>query len=275
MDFKIGQNVKPKKIVEGGVVIFEEYDAVKALVEVIPTQSQCEIYGFDYRNSTCFSNIKSTEINDYNDINDFIIGTNSGYFNIIGVNNEIKHKCFANSIIGNNNVVSDYTNNTTISGTKGEANYNNSQVLAGNQIADLETRQSTMLLAGVDTASAAWTISYLNNDGATLFNIKDNSIISFTAFVTGVIVGGTGAGNNGDFKSWIERGTVVNRAGTSAISRTRQNIATNGTTSGWNTQADVSSINDLRIKVKGAANKDIKWIIKLEVIEMRTGVDLS
>ena len=66
MDFKIGQSVKPKKIVVGGVVIFEEYDAAKILIEVIPTQSQCEIYGFDYRDSTCFSNIKSTEINDYN-----------------------------------------------------------------------------------------------------------------------------------------------------------------------------------------------------------------
>lgn len=275
MDFKIGLSVKPKEIDSLNRVIFVNASDVITTA----TEDECSAYGFIYNKAQCYYLYDDTKmipdtqvanIGSRNHIEENVLDTA-----VIGIDNILYRESNNSLIVGDSNALSS-ASNTLIIGTKSEATYNNTQVLGGNKTDDvLGERQNTLVLAGVDTTNSAWTTSYLNDDGATLFNIKDNTIVSFTAFVTGVRVGGTGAGNNGDFKSWIERGTAVTRGSTATISRTRQNIGTNGTTTGWNTQSNVSSVNDLRVRVKGANNYNIKWIIRLEITELRTGVDLS
>lgn len=279
MNYKIGFLIKPDLILENNEVTFIRSSDGKLATY---TESDCLAYGFIYNDSKCWSIQNSTSFLPPDNQNillagaNNVIGVQSSDCTIIGINNELRFNDKNSLIVGERNIINDDVNNTIVSGTKADANYKNSIVLGANQIDDiLGERQTTLVLAGVDTTSAAWTISYINDDGATLFNVKDNTVISFSAFVTGVRVGGTAAGNNGDFKSWIERGTVVTRGTAATISRTRQNIGTNGTTTGWSTQSDVSSDNNLRIKVKGATNYNIKWIIRIEISELRTGLDLS
>ena len=279
MDFKIGFLIKPFEILENNEITFISSSGVKPATY---TESDCLAYGFIYNDSKCWSVQNSTSFLPPDNQNilqagaNNIIGVQSSDCSIIGINNELRFNDKNSLIVGDRNVINDDVNNTIVSGTKADANYKNSQVLGANQIDDiLGERQTTLLIAGADTTNASNTVSYINDDGATLFNVKDNTIISFSAFITGVRVGGTGAGNNGDFKSWIERGTVVVRGSTGTIKRTRQNIVTDGTTTGWNTTADLDADNNLRIKVKGANNYNIKWIIRIEISELRPGIDLS
>lgn len=279
MDFNIGYKVKPKEIDNFNVVIFEEYTDKGVLSDVLPTEDDCREYNFSWINNKCFVLSKNTDfIKDY-DI--FTSGKRSDIGNycdnslIVGIDNKLDINNYNDLIVGDSNTITDGINCTILSGTKGEANYNNSQVLAGNQIDDLENRQSIIVLAGEETTSSAWSKARLNNDGSSVFNIKDNSIITFNFYITAVRTGGTAAGSKGDFKSWVERGTAVNRAGTTTLKRVRQNIGNDGTTTGWNTLSAVNATNDLNISIKGATNMNIKWIVKLELIEMRTGVDLS
>ena len=263
MDFKIGYNVKPKNIINDRV-IFEKYTGKGVLSDVTPTKEECEAYGFNWTiDNRCWSAVDNRILIELN----HVIDAGTSNTKELGVNNSL--------IAGNNNTIKWGVNGTFISGTKGEANYHNSQVLAGNQSDDLETRQSIIVLAGEETTSSAWGKARLNNDGSSVFNIKDNSIITFNFYITAVRTGGTAAGSKGDFKSWVERGTAVNRAGTTTLKRVRTNIGNDGTTTGWNTLSAVNAANDLNISIKGATNMDIKWIVKLELIEMRTGVDLS
>jgi len=275
MDFKIGLSVKPKEIDSLNRVIFVNASDVITTA----TEDECSAYGFIYNKAQCYYLYDDTKmipdtqvanIGSRNHIEENVLDTA-----VIGIDNILYRESNNSLIVGDSNALSS-ASNTLIIGTKSEATYNNTQVLGGNKNDDLlGERQNTLVLAGADTTTAAWAVSKLNDDGTTLFNIKDNTIVSFTAFVTGVRVGGTGAGNNGDFKSWIERGTAVTRGSTPTIKRIRQSIGTDGTTTGWNATADVNIDNNLRVRVKGANNNTIKWIIRLEITELRTGVDLS
>lgn len=277
MEFRIGLSVKPQEINEFGEVIFINS------AEVTPaayTEADCLAYGFKYAESTCFVitngvdffSTDNTNVNDFGSRNQ--VQSEVFNSNIVGQDNSLLQNSNNNIIVGDSNTISGISN-TILSGTKGDALYNNSQVLGGNQYDDLETRQSIILLSGLETTTASWSNVKLNNDGITRFHIEDNSIVTFNLYITGVRTGGTAAGNNGDFKTWVLRGTVVNRAGTSTRVRLTQNIGNDGTITGWNTTCNVSVDNYLNISVKGATNMNIKWIVKLELIELRTGVDLS
>ena len=262
MDFKIGYSVKPKQINENGIVIFEEYqflDGRYQLVEVTPTADECKAYDFKYGNSQCF--FLSDELNLIEDTN-LHTGNNinQGHYSVIsGYNNYLDYGVKA----------------TILSGNKGLANYSNSQVLGGNNDTDiLGERQAVQVMAAAATTNNVATTSYLNNDGATMIKVADDSIINFSADVVAVRTGGTGAGDKGDFKAFNERGVVVNIGGTLTIQRTRIIQESNGTTSGWLVEAKTTG-EYLYLEVVGKNNRDIKWAIKWNLIEIKTGVDLS
>ena len=277
MEFRIGLSVKPKEINEFGEVIFINS------AEVTPaayTEADCLAYGFKYAESTCFVitngvdffSTDDTNVNDFGSRNQ--VQSEVFNSNIIGKDNSLLQNSNNNIIVGDSNTISGISN-TILSGTKGDALYNNSQVLGGNQYDDLETRQSIVLLAGLESTTASWGNAKLSNDGSTRFTIEDNSIVTYNIYITGVRTGGTAAGNKGDFKTWVERGSVVNRAGTSTLKRVRTNVGNDGTTTGWNVTSAVNVDNYLNISLKGATNMNIKWIAKLELIELKTGIDLS
>jgi hypothetical protein len=280
MDFKIGYNVKPKEITDLGVVIFEEYQLVSGryeLVEVSPTADECKAYNFEWTGVKCFIIADDNTLK----VDKVIKGTrdtigNNTYNSIIaGVDNTLEYANNNNLIVGDNNKISSNISNTILSGTKGLANYSNSQVLGGNNDTDiLGERQAVQVMAAAATTNNVATTSYLNNDGATMIKVADDSIINFSADVVAVRTGGTGAGDKGDFKAFNERGVVVNIGGTLTIERTRIIQESNGTTSGWLVEAKTTG-EYLYLEVVGKNNRDIKWAVKWNLIEIKTGVDLS
>ena len=278
MDFKIGYTVKPKEITQQNKVIFEEFSEKGIFRDVIPTEDECKGYGFIYDNSNCWVLANNTDFIKIDNVieagkrNNYYKNTDDCLF--AGIDNIIFADCNNDLVVGNNNEVSNGIDNTIISGTKGEANYNNSQVVAGNEVDDiLGERQSILVLAGADTTNSSYTRAYLNDDGVSSLNVKDNSIMAYTAHTIGVRTGGTQEGNKGDFRYWIERGAVVSRGGVLTLDRTREIVATDGTVTGWSVSS-ITDGTDFYIKVKGRNNSDIKWTVRIEITEMRTGIAL-
>ena len=283
MDFKIGYNVKPKYITDLGVVIFEEYQFISGryeLVEVTPTEDECKAYNFKFNSSKCLlvntdtSFLSELEDNNYtNSSNRAILHSQNN--TITGVDNLLEGFNYNNLIVGDNNKISSNLSNTILSGTKGVANYNNSKVLGGNNDTDiLGERQAVQVMAAAATTDATPTISYLNNDGATMIKVPENTIISFSADVVVVRTGGVGSGNKGDFRKWHEEGAVVNIGGTLTIQRIKTLKVSSGTVSGWSIEAKTTG-EYLYLEVVGRNNRDLKWAIQWNLTEIKTGVDLS
>jgi len=266
MDFKIGYNVKPKEITDLGLVIFEEYQLVSGryeLVEVAPTEDECKGYGFNYIDNACWITPKKTILKKI----DNVIEAGSSSIKGAGVN-----RCL---ITGKSNAIDNFISSSIVSGTKGEVVYNNSKVLGGNDITDeLGERQTIEVIAAAYTTNNVATISYLNNDGITMIKVDEDSVINFSADVVALRMGGSGAGNKGDFKAFNERGVVVNIGGTLTIQRSRTIQESFGTTSGWLVEAKTSG-EYLYLEVVGKNNRDIKWIIDWKLIEMQAGVSLA
>ena len=163
---------------------------------------------------------------------------------------------------------------TTTSLAWGEATANNSIVLGGNASADsLGERQSITLLFGTQTTDNAVSDSFLNNTSASYFAIPENTIIAFQTETVAVRIGGTGAGNNGDFKAFIETGVAINEAGTLSIDKSRSTIANTGTTTGWTCDISVSGTNIVQT-VKGANNKTLMLATTIRMTQIKTGVTL-
>lgn len=278
MEFKIGYTIKPQEITDLNEVTFVSSSGVKPAPY---TESDCLAYGFRYINSKCFTTANDLDLIPDRSNNGISssrsnIGATAYNNTIIGDDNILSNNTNNNLISGRNNTIDYFVSNSILNGTKGESKYTNAQVLGGNERDDiLGERQSIVVLCGAETTNNASTATYINNDGSTLFNVEDNSIVYYAAHVIGVRTGGSdSSGAKGDFKSFIERGCVVSRGGTLTLKRTRDNIVSDGTTTGWLSSSDTSGTN-LRILVKGKNNMDIKWIVKLEISEMRTGIDLS
>tara|TARA_R110000744_G_scaffold87548_1_gene170944 strand:- start:130 stop:972 length:843 start_codon:yes stop_codon:yes gene_type:complete len=279
MDFKIGYDVRPKRANLANQIIYEEYGGEGTLIEVTPTQKECEGYGFIYNDGACYVLANSTDfIKIDNTIqagkrNEYKSNTDDCLFT--GIDNTILADCNNDLVVGNNNNIASGIDNTIVVGTKAEATTNNSIVLGGNNATDnLAERQNIIVMAGAETTNATAAISYLNNDGATMIKVPENAIISFNAHALAVRTGGSGAGNKGDFRKWVEEGVVVNIGGTLTIVRTKAVKVSSGTTSGWDIEAKTSG-EYLYLELIGKNNRDLKWTIKWNLIEVRTGVDLS
>ena len=143
MYFKIGYTVRPKNVNISNQVIFEEYDAEDVLQDVLPTESECIAYGFVFRDSDSkcvvvetplrFNYPKPTDNLSINRASNFI-GRNTRDNIIAGSSHIIYSNNYGNIISGENNSITDLVSNTTISGTKGEATADNSNVIGGNSV---------------------------------------------------------------------------------------------------------------------------------------------
>ena len=262
-----GFNVRPAQILGQGNVIFD--DGVNLMT---PNQLQCEAYGytFDKETGTCFAFSYNTNINrSVSNENNKTYG--SGNSTQTGTNNTL--------IMGEDNIVRGFSrnsiiNNANVSGTLGEATADNSIVLGGNAPTDaLGKRQSIHVLYGIQTTNGVNVISNLNNTPSSFLGVPDNSIMYFHADVVAVRVGGTAAGSDGDYASWVERGVIINKSGVLSIKRERDVIKNNGTVTGWQPTAIVNGTN-FAMRVKGATNVTIEWLSDIKFTEIKTGVTL-
>ena len=273
-----GFDVKPSSTSTSGIVVFTD-----GTNEIIPNQLQCEAYGYTYdkASGTCSTfrfntNINRSFSNATNKLqgtgNTTATGTNNTY--IIGENNTVRGLSRNNIVVGNNNEIANGVNNASVYGTLGEATADNSIVLGGNASADsLGERQSITLLFGTQTTDNTVSDSFLNNTSASYFAIPENTIIAFQTETVAVRIGGTGAGNNGDFKAFIETGVAINEAGTLSIDKSRSTIANTGTTTGWTCDISVSGTNLVQT-VKGANNRTLMWATTIRMTQIKTGVAL-
>jgi hypothetical protein len=273
-----GFDVKPSSTSTSGIVVFTD-----GTNDIIPNQLQCEAYGYTYNKAdgTCSTFRFNTNLNtSFSNISNKLqgagntteTGTNNTY--IIGENNTVKGLSRNNIVVGNQNEIANGVNNANVYGTLGEATADNSIVLGGNASADsLGERQSITLLFGTQTTDNTVSDSFLNNTSGSYFSIPENTIIAFQTETVAVRIGGTGAGNNGDFKAFIETGVAINEAGTLSIDKSRSTIANTGTTTGWTCDISVSGTNLVQT-VKGANNRTLMWATTIRMTQIKTGVAL-
>ena len=274
-----GFDVKPSLTSSLGVVTFTD-----GTNEIAPNQLQCEAYGYTYNQAdgTCSifrfnTNINRSFSNESNKLqgagNTTETGTNNTY--IIGENNTVKGLSRNNIVVGNNNEIANGVNNANVFGTLGEATADNSIVLGGNAKADnLGERQTMTFIYGKTTTDNSTVDAFLNNTTDSYFAVPLNTAIYFQSESLAVRVGGSsGSGAVGDFKSWVERGVVINKSGTLSIVRSRTSPASSGTTTGWNPINSVSGTNFLQT-VKGANNMNIEWASTIRMTQIKTGVAL-
>ena len=274
-----GFNVKPSTTSPIGVVTFTD-----GTNEITPNQLQCEAYGYTYNQAdgTCSifrfnTNINRSFSNESNKLqgtgNTTETGTNNTY--IIGENNTVKGLSRNNIVVGNNNEIANGVNNANVYGTLGEATADNSIVLGGNASGDsLGERQTMTFMYGKTTTDNNTVDAFLNNTTDSYFVVPLNTAIYFQSETLAVRVGGSsGSGAVGDFKSWVERGVVINKSGTLSIVRSRTSPASSGTTTGWSPINSVSGTNFLQT-VKGASNMNIEWASTIRMTQIKTGVAL-
>jgi hypothetical protein len=192
----------------------------------------------------------------------------------MGENNEIIETSRNNILVGSRNQITKQVNNTAVFGTLGEVRETNSFVIGGNATSDvLGKRQSVQLLYGGQTTDGSTVDSYLNNTTDSFVVVPDNTIMYFHADCVAVRVGGAAAGSVGDFKSWVERGVVINKSGTLSIERERDTIKGSGSTSGWQPTGAVSGTNFL-LQIKGTNNMTLEWALNVTFTQIKTGVAL-
>ena len=273
-----GFGVKPSTISGLGIVTFTD-----GTNEVTPNQLQCESYGYTYNQATgtCSTFRFNTNLNGavanennktYGSGNTTETGTNNTI--VMGENNTVRGFSRNSIITGNQNEIANGVNNANVSGTLGEATADNSMVLGGNTNGDaLGERQTMTLMYGTTTTDNSVVDSYLNNTVNSYFVVPENTAVYFQSETLAVRVGGSGAGNVGDFKSWVERGVVINKSGVLSIDRSRTSPADSGTTTGWSPINSFSGTNFLQT-VKGANNRDIMWASTIRLTQIKTGVTL-
>ena len=270
MDFKIGYSVKPKEITDLGIVIFEEFaigGEIGELVDVLPTQSECEAYGFNWSGVVTGTD-KVCTINTKRDLPEPNNLLYAGVKNVLG--NSVDNTL----LVGREHFVEDFTNNTIIAGDKAEATASNSIVLGGNAPDDnLAERQFSTMMYGRYTTNGNTQSSYLNNTTASFYQVPTDTAMYFHAEAIAVRVGGTGDGNIGDYASFVQRGVVINKSGVLSVNSERDNIKHSGTTTHWRTSGNVSGTN-FYIGVRGATDVNIEWAISIRFTEIRTGVAL-
>jgi len=290
MKFKIGHTKRPKFINKDNEVIFEHFTRQEGkgqdsleLTETTPTQEECEDYGFvydrRYSKCTCKSArgyVYETTPNIGSNAIDINLGLLRKRQNLaINGHRNIALRAHSFSITGSDGKINEYCNDSVISGTRGNATIKNHYVHGGSQQTDiLGERQYTRVLFGTQTTNGDTQDSYINNDGVNFYPIPENSAMYFNVSVLAVRVGGTGSGSVGDYASWLERGVVINQAGTLAIKRSRKTMSNNGTISAWRPTAAIDGTN-FKVTCRGATDVNVEWTSTVDFTEFRASVALG
>jgi len=278
IEFKNGFTVRP-----AAVSAFGEVEFTDGTINLKPNQLQCEAYGYTYDpvSRSCIAfNYNSNLDSSFNNIDNSTkgmgneVGTGVSNICVYGQDNIVNNRTRNSIIIGTNNEIANRVNNANVFGTLGEATADNSIVLGGNSGADaLGKRQITIVMYGLQTTDSTTSNANLSNTVGDQYEIPENTAVYFQSETLAVRVGGSGAGNVGDFKAWVERGVVINKSGVLSIDRSRTSPADSGTTSGWQPINSVSGTNFIQT-VKGSNNRTIEWTSTVRFTQIKTGVTL-
>jgi len=282
ISFLPGFSVKPSSTSELGTVLFTD-----GTNEITPNQVQCEAYGYTYdkASGTCSafkynSGIERVFSNLSNNVSGAGNSTQTGTTNtyIMGENNVVRGLSRNNTVVGSGNEIANGINNVSISGMLGEATASNSLVLGGNATGDLlGERQFIRCLYGAQTTSNSTVSSGINNETGVRFAIPDNSIIYFHADTIVVRTGGSNvAGAVGDYGSYVERGVIINKSGTTTIQRERDTIKTSGTVTNWRILAETGGAAGatLKLSCRGQTDMILEWCMNVNITQIKTGVAL-
>ena len=275
-----GFTIAPNGVTALGGVLFVDQQGN----QVTPNQVECEAYGYTYNSdsNTCSTFRYNTNLNRiFDNLSNSISGagntteTGVGNTQIIGESNTVRNLSRNNLIVGTNNEISNGISNTNVYGMLGEATAINSIVLGGNAAGDnLGERQTMTFMYGIQTTANPTVDAFLNNTTDSYFVVPENTAIYFQSETLAVRVGGVAAaGAVGDFKSWVERGVVINKSGTLSIQRSRTSPASSGTTTSWSPINDVLGTNFLQT-VKGKTDMTIEWASTIRMTQIKTGVAL-
>ena len=283
MNYLTGYTLKPSQISAIGEVLFTDGRDD----DLMANQVTCEAYGYTYDQTTgtCRAFSYNTNLErDISNINNTINGPGNSTqlgSNTIQINGTLNttrgfnNNCFIN---GENNEIANSVNNTTALGVLGEATASNSIVLGGNTTGDLlGERQFVRCLYGAQTTSNSTISSGINNETGVRFAIPDNSIIYFHADTIVVRTGGSNvAGAVGDYGSYVERGVIINKSGTTTIQRERDTIKTSGTVTNWRILAETGGAAGATLKLacRGQTDMTLEWCMNVNITQIKTGVAL-
>jgi len=278
--FSPGFDIKPKAITNIGTVTFT--DGVNE--NIVPNQRQCEKYGYNYdpATRTCYafkytpgltSSFNKTDSIIKGDQN--ILGSSTSSV-VLGQANSIRNSTRNNIVTGEANVINNDIINSITIGARANTTTSGCITLGGNQLSDnLAERQNIILQYGCQTTGTTNVSAGINNEAGVRFVLPDNAIIYFHADTIVVRTGGSsGTGSVGDYASYVERGVLINKSGTTSIQRERDTIKTSGTITNWRILADDTANNTLGFLCRGNSNQTLEWNMSVTITMIQTSVSL-
>tara|TARA_R100001086_G_scaffold48186_2_gene21229 strand:- start:528 stop:1400 length:873 start_codon:yes stop_codon:yes gene_type:complete len=276
-----GFSVYPLEVSEIGIVTFTD----DGTTEIRPTQLQCERYGykFDVTTGTCYAFKPSFKLDELiGQTTNFVKGQDNtlarGVENtsITGQSNTVLNNTRSNVIIGNNHTINTNLNNGIVTGTKANVTTSGSLTMGGNQPTDnLSERQTIILQYGCQTTGTANVSAGINNESGVRFVLPQEAICYFHADTIAVRTGGSsGTGAVGDYASYVERGVLINKGGTTSIQRERDTIKTSGTVTNWRILAAAGSGQTLALQCRGNTNQTLEWNMTVRITMIQTDVSL-
>tara|TARA_R100000315_G_scaffold58947_1_gene34411 strand:+ start:2410 stop:3285 length:876 start_codon:yes stop_codon:yes gene_type:complete len=275
-----GFRIYPLEVSEIGIVTFTSDGSN----QIRPTKFQCESYGykFDESTGTCYGFKPSDKLaNSIGKTTNNVKGQNNTLANgventsVIGQSNTLLNNTRGNVIIGNNHTVNENLTNGMVTGIKANVTTSGSLTMGGNQPTDnLAERQTIIVQYGCQTTGTANVSAGINNESGVRFVLPDNAICYFHADTIVVRTGGSGSGSVGDYASYVERGVLINKSGTTSIQRERDTIKTSGTITNWRILAAAGSGQTLALQCRGNTNQTLEWNMTVRITMIQTDVSL-
>ena len=270
MDYKKGYNIKPKKVLSTGEILFTD-----GTNDVIPNQLACEAYGYTYNTATntCTAfKYDSTLDKKFNNIHNNVRGgtTEYGTKNTLlnGQQNVTKGNNFNNIINGEKHQIEiDAKNCNLLAGSYGNIQNQGEVVIGGGGFGTtLALAQTSFVQQSGITSDGTQTSLYTQYITNKFIEKVANSVIGFEANVIGVNTG-VGEGSAGDYGYVQITGAVKFTNGlASQYSQSSTNIVAPGT-SGLNISAVMkdATATSFGIAVTGLEETRIQWTASIRL----------
>jgi len=270
MDYKKGYNIKPKKVLSTGEILFTD-----GTNDVIPNQLACEAYGYTYNTATntCTAfKYDSTLDKKFNNIHNNVRGgtTEYGTKNTLlnGQQNVTKGNNFNNIINGEKHQIEiDAKNCNLLAGSYGNIQNQGEVVIGGGGFGTtLALAQTSFVQQSGITSDGTQTSLYTQYITNKFIEKVANSVIGFEANVIGVNTG-VGEGSAGDYGYVQITGAVKFTNGlASTYHQTTTNIVAPGT-SGLNISAVMkdATATSFGIAVTGLEETRIQWTASIRL----------
>ena len=274
MEYKKGHTIKPKEIIQNGVVVFTDGTS-----DVSPNQISCEAYGYKWnrKNNTCYgfnSNFKIEKL--FKNTTNTIVGAENSIEGatmntlINGTKNTTKGQNRNLLVCGESHQVENGIDNASIiGGTLGKVQRQAEVVIGGGGAFDVNLiglNQTSIVQLAANTDSDVPRSMTIQGQGSYIA-IQGSSILGFEAKVIGLVSGGD-SGAVGDYKYFKITGAVrVRDSYATNISQTTSTIASLGTT-GTVQMIDVST-GYITVEVTGSGETNIEWFASVQLTEKK------